>query len=249
MIKLSELSADAPSTVNRDEIKKETKRLQEGIAILQERLYAEKKQSLLIVLQGMDSAGKDGTTEKVFRRCTPVGVSTKSYKKPTEEEFAHDFLWRVHKETPGHGEIKVFIRSHYEDVLIQKVHNWIDEERVQLRYKAINIFEELIQKDANTTVLKIFLHLSKERQEEKLKERMQQSQKFWKHNDNDWKEREHWDDYWHAYEAVFENCNQPAWNVVPANQRWYRNYLACKLVYETLEKMAPQYPPLKTEML
>ena len=249
MIKLSEISADAPQSLNKDQIKKETKRMQLEIAQWQERLYAEKKQCLLVVIQGMDSAGKDGTTEKVFRRCTPVGVGTKSFKKPTDLEFAHDFLWRVHQEAPAKGEIKVFIRSHYEDVLIQKVHNWIDEDRAQVRYKAINAFEELLQKDNNTTILKLFLHISKDKQEEKLKARMQEERKFWKHNDNDWKEREHWEEYWKAYEQAFQHCNKPEWNLIPANQRWYRNYLACKLVLQTLKEMNPQYPPLDSEMV
>lgn len=167
-----------------------------------------------------------------------------SFKKPTEEEFAHDFLWRVHKHTPAKGMIQIFVRSHYEDVLIQRVHNWIDEERVNKRIQAINAFEELLQFDNNTHIFKFYLHISKEQQEEELKERLNESDKYWKHNANDWKEREYWDDYMRCYEDVINRSTIP-WTIVPVDQRWYRDYVISKTLVEALEKLDMKYPPLQ----
>lgn len=246
MIKLSDYSTRAPKDLDKGDTKDETKDIAKRIEVLQEKLYAEKKHSLLVVMQGMDSSGKDGSTREAFQYCSPNGVSAHSFKKPTEEEFAHDFLWRVHKHAPAKGHIQVFIRSHYEDVLIQRVHRWIDEEQVDERINAINTWEQLLQWDNNTTILKFYLHLSKERQEEKLLERVQEPDKNWKHNDGDWEEREHWDKYMHAYEDVI-NRSAVHWTIVPVDQRWYRNYFVAKKVMETLESLDLQYPPLETE--
>ena len=154
MIKLSEIDTRAPEGLEKKSSVKERKELSRTLGELQHLLYAEGKHSLLVVFQGMDSSGKDGATREVFKYCSPSGIKTKGYGKPTDEEFAHDFLWRVHKQCPGKGEIKVFNRSHYEDVLIQRVHKWIDEEHVTKRINAINAWEELLQFDNNTTILK-----------------------------------------------------------------------------------------------
>lgn len=232
----------APKGTKEAEIEEKTREMQERINELQEALRAEAKQGLLIILQGMDASGKDGTTKAIFGACSPIGVKTIGFKKPTPEEFAHDFLWRVRPHAPAKGEISVFIRSHYEDVLIQRVHKWIDEDRVKARFKAINAFEECLKADNNTTVLKLFLNISHDRQFEKLVERIEKREDNWKHNDGDWEERKLWDDYMKAYEDVFEKC--PTWHIVPADQRWYRNYCATKIVLEALEKMNPQYPIL-----
>ncbi len=246
MTKLSEISTRPPATLDEKKIKKATKKLADRISDLQRMMYAEGKHSLLIVFQGMDSSGKDGATRKVFSECTPNGVRAKSFKKPTELEFAHDFLWRVHQHAPEKGMIQIFNRSHYEDVLIQRVHNWITEEQVTRRINAINAFEELLQFDNNTTILKFYMHLSKERQTEKLQERIDDPSKNWKHNPNDWKEAEHWDEYMRCYEDLFDRCTIP-WIIAPVDARWYRDYFIAKKVVETLESFNMKLPTLKAE--
>lgn len=243
MIKLNDISTRAPKGLDKKAIKAETKKIALRISELQEMLVADRKQSLLIVLQGMDTSGKDGTTHAIFGASTPSGIKAKSFKKPTEEEFAHDFLWRAHKLAPAKGEVMVFIRSHYEDVLIQRVHKWIDEDRVTARIKAINAFEELLQVDNNTTILKFYMHLSKDKQLEKLQERLDVPEKNWKHNDGDWQEREHWDEYIRCYEDVINRSTTP-WIIAPVDQRWYRNYFIASKVLETLESMNLKYPTL-----
>lgn len=245
-IELSKISTKAPGSIDKKEAEERLQKIAKEIGEYQERLAAEGKQSLLVIMQGMDSSGKDSATQKAFQYASPVGLSSYSFKKPTDEEFAHDFLWRVHKQTPGKGEIKIFLRSHYEDVLIQRVHGWIDEKRVQKRIEAINAFEELLQFDANTTILKFYLHLSKEEQENQLMERVLESDKHWKHNDGDWEERELWNDYQDAYENVL-NHSKIEWNIIPVDDRWYKNYKIAETILDTLKKMNPQYPPLETE--
>jgi len=243
MIKLSEISSDAPKGIDEEEAKDRLDEISEKIAELGEKMYAQKKHSLLVVFQGMDSSGKDGTTEKVFRNCSPAFCCAYSFKKPTPEEFGHDFLWRVHKHAPRKGNIKIFIRSHYEDILIQRVHNWIDENRVTQRINAINAFERLLQEDNHTTILKFYMHLSYERQGEKLQERIDEKDKNWKHNPGDWEERKKWDEYIHAYEDAINRSEIP-WIIVPVDQRWYRNYFVAKKVLEAMEKMDLEWPKL-----
>ena len=244
MIRLSEIPTTAPRELNKKFIKKQTSEIGKRISDLHETLIAEKKHSLLVVLQGMDTSGKDGATHETFKYCTPVGLSAYGFKKPTDEEFAHDFLWRVHKQAPAKGEIKVFIRSHYEDILIQRVHNWIDEDRVTARINAINAWEELLINDNNTTILKFYMHLSKERQLEKLQERIDNPEKNWKHNPGDWKEREHWEAYMNAYEDAINRSTVP-WIIAPVDQRWYRNYFIAKKVCETLESLNMKRPVIE----
>lgn len=243
MIKLSEISTRAPEGIEKDEAKEKLKEISKEIADLGEIMYAQKKHSLLVVLQGMDSSGKDGTTEKVFRNCSPAYTSAKSFKKPSDEEFAHDFLWRVSKEAPAKGKIKVFIRSHYEDILIQRVHKWIDEDRVEQRIKAINAWEELLVADNNTTILKFYLHLSKERQKEKLQERIDNPLKNWKHNPGDWEERKHWNRYMECYEDAINKSSVP-WIIAPVDQRWYRNYFIAEKVLEAMKSLDLHLPIL-----
>ena len=243
---LSEISTRPPKGSNKKRLKDKTGQYQDRIGELNEILRAEGKRSILIILQGMDSSGKDGAVKNVFKKCTHFNIDVYSFKKPTEEEFAHDFLWRVHKQVPAKGCIKVFNRSHYEDILIQRVHKWIDMKRVRQRMRAINAFEELLVKDANTTVLKFYLHLSKEQQEVELRQRLDEPDKYWKHNDGDWEQREYWDEYMKCYEWAFQNSKLP-WEVVPVDERWYRDYLISKKVCETLEAMNLEYPPLETE--
>ena len=241
MIKLNEISTKPPIGVDKKQLKDLTKQYQERIGDLNEILRAEGKQSLLVILQGMDGSGKDGAVKKVFKECTHFNVDVYAFKKPTEIEFAHDFLWRVHQQVPAKGNIKIFNRSHYEDILIQRVHGWIDEERVQDRMDAINAFEKLLAFDNGTTILKFYLHLSYEQQALELQERIDDPEKHWKHNANDWKEREHWKEYMACYEYAINNSTIP-WHITPVDERWYRDYLISKKVCEAMEAMDLKYP-------
>jgi PPK2 family polyphosphate:nucleotide phosphotransferase len=243
---IRQISTRAPEGLQKQVIKDKTKQLADEMRELATMMYANKTKSLLVVLQGMDSSGKDGVSKAVFSKVSPTIVSAYSFKKPSEEEFAHDFLWRVHKQAPRKGEIKLFVRSHYEDILIQRVHNWIDEKRVRVRMDAINAFEKLLQEDNDTIVMKFFLHLSKERQKEKLLERIEEQNKNYKHNDNDWQERKHWDKYMSAYQDAIDRSDIP-WHIVPSDQPWYRNYFVAEKVVECLRSLDMHFPPLEEE--
>lgn len=244
IITLKNIPTRAPEGLVKDQIKKETDKLSRKIGRLQHMLYAEQKKSLLIVFQGMDASGKDGATRKVFKYSSPSGVSAFPFKKPTDEEFAHDFLWRIHKLTPAKGQIVIFNRSHYEDILVQRVHKWIDEDRVQMRIDSINAFEQLLIKDNNTTILKFYMHISNEKQKEKLQERIDDPSKNWKHNDADWKERESWDEYMRCYEDVINKCDASPWTVAPVDQRWYRDFFIATKIHETLAAMSFKLPTI-----
>ena len=244
MIRIKDLPTTPPQDADRKAIKAETDKLAARLAELHDLLRATKSHSLLVIFQGMDAAGKDGAVKNVFKYCPHLDIRSYSWGKPTEEEFAHDFLWRIHKVAPAKGEIVIFNRSHYEDVLIQRVHGWIDEARVDLRYRAINCFEELLEKDANTLVCKYFLNLSYDEQKEQLQERIDEREKNYKHNPNDWKEREHWDGYMRAYEDLLNRSDIP-WTVVPVDKRWYRNYVVLKDLVARLEALNLEYPGLE----
>lgn len=243
MITLRDFPTRAPDGFTKAETKKAVDKLARKIGDLQHIMYAQEKHALLIVFQGMDASGKDGVTRKIFRYCSPVGINAMGFKKPTEEEFEHDFLWRVHKHVPRKGFIQIFNRSHYEDVLIQRVHKWIDNEKVDHRIKAINQFEETLRIDNNTTVLKFYMHISPERQEEKLQERIDDPRKNWKHNPADWEERKLWGEYMRCYEDVFNRSTTP-WIIAPVDQRWYRDYYIATKVLETLESLPLILPTL-----
>ncbi|HZV68372.1 MAG TPA: PPK2 family polyphosphate kinase [Saprospiraceae bacterium] len=247
MIKLSEISTRAPESITKEEAKRKTKRMAKRIGDLQNIMYAEKKHSLLIVLQGMDASGKDGATRNVFGRTNTTGTDAYAFKKPTDEEFAHDFLWRVHKVAPAKGMIQIFIRSHYEDVLIQRVHKWISEETVTNRINSINDWETLLQQDNNTTMLKFMMYISREKQKEKLQERIDDPRKHWKHKDADWKEAELWDEYMFCYEDVINKSATP-WFIAPVDQRWYRDYFIAEKVLAALESMNLKLPVLNSKM-
>jgi PPK2 family polyphosphate:nucleotide phosphotransferase len=243
MIKLSDYPTRAPKDLKKADIKQEVDALARKIGELQHIMYAQGKYSMLIVLQGMDASGKDGVTRKIFRYCSPVAIDAIGFKKPTEEEFDHDFLWRIHKVVPRKGYLQVFNRSHYEDVLIQRVHKWIDEEKVDQRIKAINDFESMLQKDNNTTVLKFYMHISPERQKEKLQERIDDPKKNWKHNPADWEEIKLWNDYMFCYEDAFNRSVIP-WIIAPVDQRWYRDYFIATKVLEALQTLPLVLPTL-----
>ncbi len=243
MIKLNKISTKAPDHLDKEETKEKTRALCEELAELQHSMYAQKKYSLLVILQGMDASGKDGTTRRVFGACSPQGINVVAFKKPTEEEMSHDFLWRIHKHAPAKGMVQIFNRSHYEDVLIQRVHRWIDDERAQKRITSINAFEELLTYDNDTIVLKFYMHLSKDEQKKELMERIEEPKKHWKHNPNDWKERDYWDQYIQYYEECFEKAAIP-WHIIPVDQRWYGDYCIAKIVVETLKKLEMELPTL-----
>jgi PPK2 family polyphosphate:nucleotide phosphotransferase len=211
---------------------------------LQERLYAEKKRSLLLVLQGIDTSGKDGTIRHVMSGVNPQGVQVNSFEVPTTEDLAHDYLWRVHKAAPARGRIGIFNRSHYEDVLVVRVHELVPRKVWQARYEQINHFERMLTENG-TTVLKCFLYIDKDQQKQRLQERLDDPQKHWKFQKGDLTERTFWDDYMQAYQDVLSKCSTALapWIVVPANRKWYRNFIVMRAVVEALEKMNPQYPP------
>jgi PPK2 family polyphosphate:nucleotide phosphotransferase len=210
---------------------------------LQERLYAERKQSLLIILQAMDGAGKDSTIEHVLEGLNPQGVRVWNFGKPTEKELAHDFLWRIHKRTPGAGYIGVFNRSHYEDVLIVRVHDWAEPDVIERRYDHINHFEALLT-DGGTRIVKLMLHVSPEYQLERMRRRLRRSDKHWKFNPDDLKERARWDEYMDAFETALTRCSTDVapWYVIPGEERWFRDLVVSQLLLETLEDMDPQFP-------
>ncbi len=245
-ISISKLPTKAPEKLDKDKIKSEREKITYEIGELALKMHAEKKHSLLVVFQGMDSSGKDGVSRKTFRYCAPSWTNAHAFGKPTDLEFAHDFLWRVHPLAPKKGDISIFIRSHYEDVLIQRVHKWITPKRVAARMNAINAWEKLLKEDNNTTVLKFFLNLSYEKQGKKLQERIDDPERNWKHKDGDWEERKHWKKYMKCYEDVLNESEIP-WINVPADQRWYRDYFVAKEVHKVLKKMNPQLPILETK--
>ena len=244
-IDLSTIPTRAPEDLDKDEAKQISRQRAERIGELHGHLVAEGRHSVLIILQGMDASGKDGAMRKVFGACSPFGLRAVGWKKPTEEEFDHDFLWRIHKQAPARGEMVIFNRSHYEDVLIQRVHGWITEEQVDRRMASINAFEELLQYDNNTLILKFYLHLSYQQQEEELMERLEEPRKHYKHNDGDWKERTHWHEYRAAYEDAIARSTIP-WHIVPVDQRWYRDYVMSGIVLEALEGLNMKWPELTT---
>lgn len=225
------------------DIKEELKHQRERIADLQARLYAEGRQSLLIVLQAMDTGGKDGTIKHVFEGVNPQGCRVWSFKQPSSEEASHDFLWRYHQHAPSRGMITIFNRSHYEDVLVVRVKKLVSEQTWRERYHLINEFEHMLMLSGIRTI-KFFLHISRDEQKRRLEARLQDPQKLWKFSSNDIKERVWWDDYQIAFEDAINNCSTAyaPWYVIPANNKWYRNLVIARTIADTLDAMNPQYP-------
>jgi PPK2 family polyphosphate:nucleotide phosphotransferase len=225
------------------EAKKEINKMREELIDLQRTLYAENKHKLLIVLQAIDAGGKDGTIRSIFKGVNPQGVKVAGFKVPTEEEISHDYLWRIHKHTPRNGEIVIFNRSHYEDVLVVRVHQLVPEKRWQKRYHHIREFEKLLS-DEGTTILKIFLHISLDEQKERFMERIEMKEKQWKFNPGDLEERKLWGKYMGAFQqAIRETSTDYApWYVIPANRNWYRDYVVTSIIVDTLRKLKMKYP-------
>ncbi len=215
---------------------------------LQDILHAEGKRKLLLVIQGMDASGKDGTVKHVFSECDPLGIRLASFKAPSAEELAHDYLWRVHQQVPRAGELVIFNRSHYEDVLIVKVHQWIDDKECKRRYQQIRDFEKMLV-ETGTTIIKCFLHISLDEQKVRFEERLNDSAKVWKFNPNDLKERALWADYMQAYEKALEETSTESapWYVIPADSKTNRNLLISEILLQTLQGMDLQYPPKPAE--
>ncbi len=216
---------------------------------LQYTLYAEGQRSLLIILQGMDTAGKDGTIRHVMSAASPQSCKVTSFKQPTSLELAHDFLWRIHEAAPGKGTIGIFNRSQYEDVLVVRVHKLVPKSVWSDRYDEINAFEKYLTENG-TTILKFFLHISKDEQKKRIEERIADPTKHWKLSPADLKERQFWDDYTEAYEDAIRKCSTKyaPWFIIPANHKWFRNLAVSRIVLETLESMDPKYPTPKLDI-
>jgi PPK2 family polyphosphate:nucleotide phosphotransferase len=228
---------------DRDAAEDATKDNAKAIDALQDALWAEGSRALLVILQGIDTSGKDGTVRAVFNQCGPLGVQVTPFGRPSEEELDHDFLWRIHKAAPKKGVIGVFNRSQYEDVLVVKVRGLAPADLVEKRYEQINAFEKHLV-DNGTTVLKFMLNISKDEQAERLQARLDEPDKHWKFNPSDLEDRKFWDEYQKAYELALDRCStkHAPWRVVPADRKWQRNAIIASVIRKTLEDMAPQYP-------
>ena len=244
-VKLAEWDPEDTSEFKggKDEGAAKTAKINDKLEVLQELLFAEHKHKVLIVLQGMDTAGKDGVIRKVFDGVNPQGVRVASFKVPTTEELDRDYLWRVHKVVPGKGEMVIFNRSHYEDVLVVRVHKLVSEAVCKERFKQIADFEQLLA-DSGTTILKFYLHINKDEQKQRLQARLDDATKTWKFNPGDLKERALWGEYEKAYEDVLEKTSteKAPWYIVPANKKWYRDLVIATVLVETLEKLGMKYP-------
>ena len=221
----------------------EIERYQQRLCELQELLYAERQHSLLICLQAMDTGGKDGTINHVLAAMNPQGCRVVAFRQPSAEEVAHDFLWRIHRPAPAKGEVVIFNRSHYEDVLIVRVHNLVPKNVWSRRYNQINDFEQVLT-EQGTHILKFYLHISKEEQLARFKDRLDDPTKQWKISEADYKERDFWDDYMAAYEEALTRCSteHAPWFVIPANHKWFRNLAVARIVVEHLEELKMTYP-------
>lgn len=244
-LRLSDFDADYTGGIKNK--KKAAVELDENIAVLADlgyRLYAEGRRSLLLVLQGMDTAGKDGTIRHVMQGFNPQSCQVTSFKQPGIDELAHDFLWRIARATPRKGFVGIFNRSHYEDVLVVRVHGLVPKQEWQSRYERINQFEKMLT-EGGTTIVKVFLHISKEEQRQRLQSRLDDPKKRWKFSTADLKERRFWDDYQQAYDVAMTRCNTKyaPWYIVPANCKWYRNLIISRILRKALEKMSPEFPP------
>ncbi len=241
-LKLRDFDPEFDAGLDKETGEEKLEKLSAELTRQQELLYAAGTHSLLIVLQGRDTSGKDGTIKTVMGPLNSLGCQVASFKVPTAEELAHDFLWRIHQQTPGKGEITIFNRSHYEDVLVVRVHKLVADKVWRARYDHINAFEKLLA-DAGTIILKFYLHISKDEQEQRLLEREQDATKYWKLSAGDWKERTYWNDYTRAYEDALNRCSTPhaPWFVVPANKKWFRNLAVAETIVSALRPYEKQW--------
>jgi PPK2 family polyphosphate:nucleotide phosphotransferase len=237
------------STDGKAAAKQAVAKLNKELEQLQELMYAEHKHKLLVVLQAMDTGGKDGLVRAVFEGVNPQGVDVAPFKAPTTEELDHDYLWRIHAKTPVKGQIVIFNRSHYEDVLVVRVHNIVSRDQVKKRYRHIAEFERLLAEEG-TTILKFFLHISKDEQKRRLEARLEDPTKHWKFNVGDLKERTLWNDYMSAYEDAISNTSTSyaPWYVVPANKKWYRDLVISTVIVNTLKGLKMGYPKPESDL-
>ena len=237
MRNLRKTDTKAPKNADRDKLELKTDELHEQLLNLQYGLYKLKEHSVLIVLQGLDAAGKDSTIRSVFSGVNPQGTFVKSWKVPTEEEFSHDFLWRIHEHVPSKGMIHIFNRSHYEDVIVPQINKTLSSKRINERCDCINFFEKLLKEENNTIIIKFFLHISQDKQREKLEERIYNPEKRWKHNPKDMEVNLRWNDYIKVYEKIIDKTEEEfPWHIVPADNKWYRNYLIANTLVKELKK-------------
>jgi len=226
-----------------------SKQLDQRLDRLQEKLYAEHRHKMLVVLQAIETGGKDGTVRRIFRGVDPSGVRVAHFREPTQQEKDHDFLWRAHAQVPETGELVIFNRSHYEGVLVERVHNIVSKDVWKQRYRQINDFERLLSEDG-TVILKFFLHISEDEQKRRLQERLANPDKQWKFNINDLSERKLWPQYAKAYQQALESTSteEAPWYVIPANKRWFRDLLVSEIIVSALEGLHMEYPPLPPEL-
>jgi PPK2 family polyphosphate:nucleotide phosphotransferase len=247
-IHLDDISTRAPKEFDKKGTKALMDDLLKEVDELQNLMYAEHKHSLLVVLQGMDASGKDGLIKDVFASMNPQGVQVQSFKIPTDIEASHDFLWRIHQHAPAKGMVQVFNRSHYEDVLVTRVHDIIDDAEAERRMESINNFEKHLTAN-NTHILKFYLHVSEEEQVERINERKTMPQKMWKYNGNDIKEIKRRDEYKKYYEEVFSYCSYVPWQILPSDQNWYKSYIVARTIRDTLKDLNMEYPAIPKEQL
>jgi len=248
-IRLRHFNPDYHEGLDKDKTREKTEKLCERIGELQHLLYANRTHSLLLIFQGMDTSGKDGAGKSVLRHVVPSGVETSNFKTPSAEELSHDYLWRIHQAAPRYGNIGVFNRSHYEDVLVVRVLKLQPRSVWYPRFAEINAFEKMLVEN-NVLILKFFLHISKDEQAERLKARLDDPSKNWKFESNDLKMRGYWNDFQEAYGDVISRCSTEyaPWHVVPANHKWYRDYVIAKTTLKTLEKLKMTWPKPKEDL-
>jgi PPK2 family polyphosphate:nucleotide phosphotransferase len=242
-VKLSGIDPDDTHGIDKETAAAQFEKNLKRLSVLQYLLYAEGQRAFLVVLQGIDAAGKDGTIRHVMSGLNPQGVSVTSFKAPDGEEKRHDYLWRVHKVVPEYGKLGIFNRSHYEDVLVVRVHNLVPKTVWSKRYDQINDFERMLS-DNRVRILKFFLYISKDEQAKRFRERLQDKSKNWKFSADDIKEREHWNEYMEAYDDVLRRCSpeHAPWHVIPSNRKWFRNYAVSQILVDALEEMNLKYP-------
>ena len=248
-IRLRDFNPDFHEGLDKGDVAKKTQRFCERIGELQSLLYADAQRALLIVLQGMDTSGKDGTVQHVLDAVNPAGVETVNFKEPSREELAHDFLWRVHKAVPRYGHIGVFNRSHYEDVLVVRVHKLAPRSVWSRRYALINDFESMLTKNG-TQVLKFFLHISPDEQLARFRQRLEDPSRHWKISEADYSERKLWPQYQEAYEeAMAETSTKHApWYIIPSNHKWFRNLAVSQIIADTMSEMGLKLPPTRVDI-
>ncbi len=250
-VKLADFDPDYHSErLSEAEAKTETEKYRGQISTLQDLLYSEGRHSLLIVLQAMDAGGKDGTVSHAMSTMSPVGTIVTSFKQPSAEDLKHDFLWRVHPHAPAKGMVAIFNRSHYEDVLVVRVHNLVPKDVWSERYAFINEFEKLMRKQNGTRIIKFFLYISKDEQLARFKSRLDDPARNWKISEDDYREREFWNDYIAAYQAVFNKTStrHAPWYIIPANHKWFRNLAISQIVASTLQDMDIETPKPQVDL-